>query len=246
MAAEDNEITLGAGKMLGLFFMLAAICGIFFAVGYSLGKTSAREQGLSDRTAEERPANGAGQASTGTGSAATARNSEIAPTANSDEAEAKGPDLTFYKAVKQSGQDANADLQTPQPAEAPHPNSGPSQANPASALKSGGDTSSRLEPTAGSVPANSEAISPLSAQAATPPAGRGTYLVQIAAVSHEEDAAALAGALRKKSFAAAVVNNPAGKDRLFHVVLGPYATLQDAEAMKLKLQSEGYNPIVKR
>ena len=74
----------------------------------------------------------------------------------------------------------------------------------------------------------------------------GTYLVQIAAVTHEEDAAALAGALRKKSYAAAVVNNPSGKDKLFHVVLGPYASLQDAEAMKAKLQGEGYSPIVKR
>jgi cell division septation protein DedD len=74
----------------------------------------------------------------------------------------------------------------------------------------------------------------------------GAFLVQIAAVTHEEDAAALAGALRKKSYAAAVVNNPTGRDKLFHVVLGPYASLQDAEAMKLKLQGEGYNPIVKR
>ncbi len=74
----------------------------------------------------------------------------------------------------------------------------------------------------------------------------GTYLVQIAAVTHEEDAAALAGALRKKSYAAAVMNSPNGKDKLFHVVLGPYASLQDAEAMKVKLQGEGYSPIVKR
>ena len=74
----------------------------------------------------------------------------------------------------------------------------------------------------------------------------GAYVVQIAAVSHEEDAAALAGALRKKSYSAAVVNNPAGKDKLFHVVLGPYASLQEAEAMKVRLQGEGYNPIVKR
>ena len=57
---------------------------------------------------------------------------------------------------------------------------------------------------------------------------------------------ALAGALRKKSYNASVVNSPNGKDKLYHVVLGPYASLQDAEAMKAKLQGEGYNPIVKK
>ena len=60
MAAEDTEITLGMGKLLGLFFMLAATCGIFFAVGYSLGKTAARVQcpptrrGLGTRQKESR------------------------------------------------------------------------------------------------------------------------------------------------------------------------------------------------
>jgi cell division protein FtsN len=30
------------------------------------------------------------------------------------------------------------------------------------------------------------------------------------------------------------------------VQVGPFASIQDAEAMKLKLTGEGYNPIVKR
>jgi DedD protein len=81
--------------------------------------------------------------------------------------------------------------------------------------------------------------------AVNPTAG-GTFVVQIAAVSREEDAAALAGALRKKSYSVFVVNNPAVHDKLFHVQVGPFTTLQDAEAMKLKLTGEGYNPIVKR
>ncbi len=71
-------------------------------------------------------------------------------------------------------------------------------------------------------------------------------MVQIAAVSREEDAAALAGALRKKSYNVFVVNNPAAPDRLYHVQVGPFASLQDAEAMKTRLAGEGYNPIVKR
>ena len=52
MASDDTEITLGMGKLLGLFFLLAAICGVFFSIGYSLGKSSGREQALNDQPAQ--------------------------------------------------------------------------------------------------------------------------------------------------------------------------------------------------
>src|ERR1035438_977352 len=51
MASDDTEITLGMGKLLGLFFLLAAICGVFFSIGYSLGKNTGREQALNDQPA---------------------------------------------------------------------------------------------------------------------------------------------------------------------------------------------------
>ncbi len=81
---------------------------------------------------------------------------------------------------------------------------------------------------------------------AAPVTGPGTIVVQIAAVSREDDAVALAGALRKKNYNVFVVNNPVTNDKLYHVQVGPFASIQDAEAMKLKLTGEGYNPIVKR
>jgi len=37
---QDTEITLGTGKLLVLFFALVAICAVFFALGYSLGRKS--------------------------------------------------------------------------------------------------------------------------------------------------------------------------------------------------------------
>ncbi len=39
-SSEDTEITLGTGKLLVLFFGLVAICALFFALGYSLGRKS--------------------------------------------------------------------------------------------------------------------------------------------------------------------------------------------------------------
>ena len=38
--SEDTEITLGTGKLLVLFFALVAVCALFFALGYSLGRRS--------------------------------------------------------------------------------------------------------------------------------------------------------------------------------------------------------------
>ena len=40
--SQDTEITLGTGKMLLVFFGLVAVCAVFFGVGFSLGRNSAR------------------------------------------------------------------------------------------------------------------------------------------------------------------------------------------------------------
>src|SRR5258708_8011223 len=39
---EDTEVTLGTGKMLGLFFGLVILCAIFFGMGYSMGKNAVK------------------------------------------------------------------------------------------------------------------------------------------------------------------------------------------------------------
>ena len=252
MAADDTEITLGAGKLLGLFFILVAICGVFFAIGYSLGKTSAREQALNDRAATDAgqvASTSEPQASKPSAALKTAQ-TEPAPTVTEADAAKSGPDLTFYKAVKQNGPEP----ETQTPAKTPTLTKSPSTAvtKAASEQTVATPSSQDAQVTNARVPTPSEAKA-TEAQApvrpdSTPTAASsaGTFLVQVAAVSHEEDAAALAGALRKKSYGASVVNNPAGKDKLYHVVIGPFATLQDAEATKAKLQGDGYNPIVKR
>ena len=75
-------------------------------------------------------------------------------------------------------------------------------------------------------------------------AGTSSYYVQVAAVTKEEDAQALVDALRKKQYPA--FTNSAATDKLFHVQVGPYADIKDAEAMRGKLISDGYNPILKK
>jgi hypothetical protein len=81
---------------------------------------------------------------------------------------------------------------------------------------------------------------PVSA-AFTPPAA--SIMVQIAAVSRPEDATVLVSALKGLGYNASVRSEPT--DKLFHVQVGPFATRDEAMAMRAKLINDGYNAILK-
>ena len=193
-SSEDTEITLGTGKLLVLFFGLVAICAVFFALGYSLGRKS--EPTVAAASAPSEPPRSTNNAKASSGSAA--------------------PPMTFYKAVEQK--EANPEL-TP-PADAKN-ETGTAPATPAPQ------------------PAQPTSVDP----STTVPSGG--YFVQVAAVSKEEDAQALVDALKKKQYAA-FTSNTSSVDKFFHVQVGPFSDLKDAEATKAKLVSDGYNPILKR
>src|SRR6266436_1457337 len=72
-----------------------------------------------------------------------------------------------------------------------------------------------------------------------------SYFVQVAAVSKQEDAEALVEALKKKQYPAFTANNSTA-DKFYHVQVGPYTELKEAEAMRARLIGDGYNPIVKK
>jgi cell division septation protein DedD len=69
-------------------------------------------------------------------------------------------------------------------------------------------------------------------------------MVQIAAVSHQEDADVLVSALRKRGYAVTARRLPA--DSLIHVQIGPFPNRNDAETMRQKLLNDGYNAIVQQ
>jgi len=200
-SSEDTEITLGTGKLLVLFFGLVAICALFFALGYSLGRKS--EPIL----------------------AATVAAQPTASSAKTSSATQATPPMTFYKNVEQK--DANAEL------------------TPATETKT--DTSA--------APTNAAAAAqPAAAGSQTPDANSqapstvlptSAYFVQVAAVTKQEDADALVDALKKKDYPAFVA--PQTKmDSFFHVQVGPYSDVKDAETMRTRLIGDGYSPILKK
>jgi len=206
MGSQDTEITLGTGKMLVLFFGLVALCGLFFGLGFSLGRNSSRPA-----LAGVDPA----QTSSELGARPSAMKSTTAA------APQAGQGLTFYKAVEQkdpNAQLASGDAPKDAPAAAPTPSD--------SAAKEAKDT-----PPAAPDPATALAAS--------------SYFVQVAAVSKEDDAQALVDALKKKQYAAFTTNGSA-TDRFFHVQVGPFNDIKEAEATRAKLIGDGYNPILKK
>ena len=197
---RDTEITLSTGKLLGIFFALAIVCGVFFTMGYLLGKSTS----AGGRT-------------------------EIVASVPSGSA-----------AVK-----PNAGNKTPETTTQTCP---PGSPNCASSASSSSDTSSAGK--TADQQTSSQPSSKAADQSAAQPAGadvkngaNSSFMVQVAAVSKQEDAEILVTALRKKQYPVFIANS-AG-DPLFHVQVGPFSEKKDAEAMRTRLSGDGYNAIVK-
>ena len=70
------------------------------------------------------------------------------------------------------------------------------------------------------------------------------YYVQVAAVSKQEDADSLVEALKGRQYSAFIANQ--ASDKLFHVQVGPFTDIKQAEDTRAKLVADGYSPILKK
>ena len=95
--------------------------------------------------------------------------------------------------------------------------------------------------TSSSAPA---ASTPDQAAPLTPPQPVANYFVQVAAVSKQEDAQALVESLKGRQYQAFIAD--ATPDKLFHVQVGPFTDVKEAETMRARLVNDGYNPILKK
>jgi cell division septation protein DedD len=80
--------------------------------------------------------------------------------------------------------------------------------------------------------------------ATTPLMPRGATVLQVAALTRESDALAMAHELREKDFPAFVLSPTA--DRYYRVQVGPYPDAASATAARRKLEGHGFKPIVRR
>ncbi|HUX66799.1 MAG TPA: SPOR domain-containing protein [Terriglobales bacterium] len=224
------QLELGSKSLLALFFGLAAVCGMFFAFGYTIGKhtiPATFRLGSSPTPS----------ASTGLG---------VAPAAG---AGVQPPNPQALSATE-----ADQTPSTLSPAGgAATPGAGGTNA----AAGTAAGASPAGAPATGAVPAPIAApTSPPAAAGAPPgaaptvpasPAGNsGVYQVQVFA-GVQGDAQSLATALQSKGYPASVVAPAAGSsDPLYRVEVGPYLTSAEAQAMKSRLTADGYQAVVKQ
>ena len=67
-------------------------------------------------------------------------------------------------------------------------------------------------------------------------------MVQVAAVTHQEDADVLVSALRRRGYPVNELHE--ATDGLIHVRIGPFASRDDATRMCTRLLNDGYNAMI--
>lgn len=215
---RDTELTLGSFTLLAIFFGLVVICGLFFGLGYAIGHRG--------DTASPAPAAATVPA------ALQVDASRTKPSAAPPSAPAKGaaPDADSPAAEgAASGEDQKNEATFAAPA--------PSAHLPAVSQPSTQPVVQAALPAAPIQGQNGASGRPQAAMAAPL-----SIMVQIAALSHQEDADVLVAALRRRGYV--VTTHRDAGDGLIHVRLGPFASLEEASKWRSKLLNDGYNAIV--
>jgi DedD protein len=238
---SDADLTLGIGSLLSIFFGVVLICGIFFGFGYSMGRRNAR---------------------TTVAPAATVPAQTLAATSPLPENELSGAPLKPVEPdsgaafppedknpVPNTSSTDTKSSPTPAPAAAKHPAPAAAPPKAAHVVESATtDTSLNAVPSTHHAPPAPKPHAGVMAPLTQAP-GDATIvpgqpiMVQIAAVSRQEDAEVLAGALRKRGFNPTV--RPGSGDKFFHVQVGPFTDKTQAETIKQHLLADGYNAIMK-
>jgi DedD protein len=216
-----GERVLESRHVIGLFMLMLLFSGIFFTLGYVMGRNqydgqvraadNPRES--SEIALKPKPKSEPKPESVAKTSEKPAWGTETSPDANSP----PPSDWGFYNAGKAAPPD---DTLKPLPAPAPKTVTAVAKGNSpskASNVSTKGSTQSVIS--------------------------SGSYTLQVAALRKESEAFSLALELKKKKFPAFVVSPQA--DRYFRVQVGPYPDQKSADSAKKGLEGAGFKAIVK-
>jgi DedD protein len=224
---RGRDWVLGGRQLAGVFMLLVVLFGMVFTLGYLLGRHQydaqlqaaaslipGRPDSVPDRIAD----------AIRDRSLKANRGASGSPADKSEKPAAAPSDWDFYH----SAEPARPSDSLP---EAPK---SPKHLAPGGPLAPvAGKSASRID----SPRSNLKAVSP-------PAIPRGALVLQVAAMSRQADAVALAQALQQKKFPAFVL--PPGADRYYRVQVGPYADPQSADQARQKLENQGFKAITRR
>src|ERR1700739_1295651 len=209
---RDTDLTLGGGTLLALVGGLLLLCVICFGLGYARGHRSSPDQAASNL----RPAPDSRPSITPVGSASKPGAAGQAPAR---------PQTLVTADVPTTASDTSFPT---------------AQVVPAAADKNTASSQPQVKPAL--VGQTSEAPSSSAIQVMPAMTKSQGWMVQIAAVSHPEDAEVLVNALRQHGYSVTARRDVG--DSLIHVQTGPFVNRNDANAMRQKLLNDGYNAIV--
>jgi DedD protein len=216
-SSGDAEITIGAGTMLLISAGLVVLCGVCFGLGYIVGHRGATPQSAAQQIDSPR-------------ATPQANSSLKKPSATAQET-VTAPSQPIALPINPSQSASNDQPQPPKIAQVPTPSAGQPQVHPALPALTAAQPSTAYTSKLATNQAQSHVRSATAPQTAT-------SWVQIAAVSHIEDAQVLTTALRKRGYA---VTPRREADNLIHVRVGPFTSSDEANRWRVKLLDDGYN-----
>ncbi|HXT23709.1 MAG TPA: SPOR domain-containing protein [Candidatus Eisenbacteria bacterium] len=216
--SSAGERVLEGRHVIGLFFLMLLFSGVFFTLGYVMGKNQLEGQVRAASThgsdavlplKQDPPRQGKSPVSTPDNSVPTSDTSTTPPSS----------EWEFYHAGEKKAPND-------------HLKAAPSiTAAPAALPKTiAASAKTPVQP------------SP-NGRGGSPNIPKGAYLLQVAAVRSEADAVSLAGELRKKKFPA-FVQTPQG-DKYYRVQVGPYGDQKTMQTAKKGLETSGFKAIIK-
>jgi cell division protein FtsN len=220
-----GERVLEGKHVIGLFLLMLLFSGVFFTLGYVMGRNQ-----YSGQVSAENKATNVGEPR------ALAPTPKSEPSAKKttgtplNEADSQDYPVTNPEAPLKGGVWGNPTLNSKteplplEPAPKPSPSLSPTPAKPPSPK-----TKVDVATTAGK---NGRGA------ATTPLIPSGSYVLQVAALSKQDDALEVASSLQKKHFSSYV--QPPQKDKYYRVQVGPFKDQKAADAAKKGLEGAGY------
>jgi cell division septation protein DedD len=212
---NSGDRVLESKHVIGLFLLMLLFSGVFFTLGYVMGKNQLEAQV---------------RASTGSHSSAADGSTTQIEMPGKRAAKKNAPQVTASSPENSGG------------GSAPGNNSGwgfyenTKSAKPSEPLHPATESPKSV---------NVKDVVPAKTKSATngPLIANGSYVLQVAALTKESDALALANTLQKKKFPAIVLSPQT--DKFYRVQVGPYADQKAADAAKKGLEGAGFKAIVK-
>jgi cell division septation protein DedD len=210
---------LESKHVIGLFLLMLLFSGVFFTLGYVMGRNQYDGQVRAAMNGASRP-----EPMVMPKEPTPKRNVEepISPPESDPSTTSSSPDWTFY---------GNNKPAKGEPRLEPAPRS--PLAPPASKTVS---AKAKVQPQTSYSPAAPARSSKAAANAPTIPSG--AMVLQVAALIREDDALAIADSLQRKHYAA-YVQTPT-KDKYYRVQVGPFRDQKTADAAKKGLEGEGF------